>query len=323
MTDKENALRIIRFDQPHHIAVAPPCHTLAYLGCNHESADGGGGHDVAVGTSWTDVWGTVWQKLQPGVMGFPQHHPIDSLEAFRAYRWPDQNDFRFQKIYDDAAKFDRGADQFLSGSHRETLWEKAYMLAGMENMMDWLLNEPALAQDLLQHIMDFNLLVAQHHLKAGIEIAFCGDDLGTQCAPLLAPDLIREMLVPQYRRLFSLYKEHNVLIWFHSCGHIEELIPIFLDLGIDILNPVQASANNLDKIRALTQGKMALHGGVSSGLMVSGPPESIAAEVRLRMKQLGSQGGYFCNPDQGMPWPQEHYNALWEAVQTYGVYPLV
>jgi uroporphyrinogen decarboxylase len=103
---------------------------------------------------------------------------------------------------------------------------------------------------------------------------------------------------------------------------VEELIPIFLELGIDILNPIQATANNLDRLRALTQGRMALQGGISSGLIVSGPIDAIVAEVRRRMGQLGREGGYFCSSDQGMPWPREHYDALMQAVATYGVYPL-
>jgi hypothetical protein len=68
---------------------------------------------------------------------------------------------------------------------------------------------------------------------------------------------------------------------------------------------------------------MALHGGVSSATVMDGPPERIVAEVRRRMWQLGRDGGYFCAPDQGMPYPPEHLAALHEAVARYGCYPLV
>ena len=67
---------------------------------------------------------------------------------------------------------------------------------------------------------------------------------------------------------------------------------------------------------------MALQGGISSGLVVSGPIERIRHEVRHRVRQLGRDGGYFCGPDQGMPWPEEHIQALREAVEGYGTYPL-
>lgn len=95
-----------------------------------------------------------------------------------------------------------------------------------------------------------------------------------------------------------------------------------MELGVDILNPVQASANDLTKIRHMTQGRMALQGAVSSATIMAGPIQAIDAEVRQRIQQLGQQGGYFCGPDQGMPWPADHYRAMEEAVTRYGRYPL-
>jgi uroporphyrinogen decarboxylase len=100
------------------------------------------------------------------------------------------------------------------------------------------------------------------------------------------------------------------------------MLDTFMELGVDILNPVQATANNLDRVRALSQGKMALEGGVSSATVMKGPIERIVAEVRQRLWQLGREGGYFCRYDQGMPYPEAHVKALFEAVEKYGVYPI-
>ena len=100
------------------------------------------------------------------------------------------------------------------------------------------------------------------------------------------------------------------------------LLETFMDLGVDILNPVQATANDLDELRRVTQGRMAVEGAVNSDVIVDGPPERIRRLVRERMWQLGRDGGYFCGPDQGMPWPEEHIEALREAVEEYGRYPL-
>jgi uroporphyrinogen decarboxylase len=113
-----------------------------------------------------------------------------------------------------------------------------------------------------------------------------------------------------------------VLINFHSCGHVLPLLDMFMDLGVDILNPIQASANDLDTLRAATTSRMALMGGISSATIVSGPPVAIRAEVAQRLWQLGRNGGYFCGPDQGMPWPDAHIRALTDAVEELGHYPL-
>ena len=322
ITPKENALRIIRFDHPDYVMTGPPTHGVAYRGCNHEGYEGGG-HDCPVGTRWIDVWGTHWKKMQDGVMGFPTHHPIPDTGSLGRYRWPDADDERISgPIHEQAAGLDAPDEMFLSGSHRETLWEKSYMLCGMEHMMTAIFEEPRFVREVLHRIMDFDLAVAEHYVKAGVEMVLMGDDLGTQSGPLLGPRIVREFLVPEYRRLFDFYRERGVLISFHSCGNIESMLDTFMDLGVDVLNPVQATANDLDKVRRMTRGRMALQGAVSTALIMDGPPERIVAEVRRRMWQLGREGGYFCSPDQGMPFPQAHIDALNEAVETCGRYPL-
>ena len=148
------------------------------------------------------------------------------------------------------------------------------------------------------------------------------DDLGSQRGPLFSPGILHEFFVPEYKRLTSLYREHGVLVFFHSCGGVEPVTDVFLEIGIDVLNPVQASANDLDALRGKTMNRIALHGGVSTHTIMTGPVEKIEAEVRMRLWQLGSNGGYFCAPDQGLPFPEPHVRAFHAAVEKYGVYPI-
>jgi uroporphyrinogen decarboxylase len=315
-------LRIVRFDNPARVLGGPPEHGIAYLGCNHEGYEGGG-HHLPVGSVWRDIWGTEWHLEHAGVMGFPRGNPLaDLTKSLTSYAWPDPDDERIiRQAYDRAEGWKR-EESFLLGSHRDTLWEKCYMLVGMENAMCCFHTQPNAMREVLHRIMDFQLGIARHYLRLGVEMVRMGDDLGTQCAPLMSPALIEEFLVPEYRRLFDLYKAHGVLVNFHSCGHIEPLLEMFMRLGVDILNPVQASANNLDVVRAKTAGRMALQGGVASGLIAAGPIPAIRREVHRRIWQLGRDGGYFCGPDQYMPWPEAHIHALHEAVAEFGRYPL-
>jgi uroporphyrinogen decarboxylase len=318
---RENALRILRFDRPERVVSGLPTYALRYHGCDHDGFEGGG-HDCPVGTRWTDIWGTAWHKEHAGVMGFPRGHPLADPAALATYRWPDPDDERLvAKVHRMAADFP-GGDLFLSGVHRDTLWEKAYMLVGMEDLMVYFYTEPAFAREVLHRIMDFQLGIARHYLDAGVEYVHLGDDLGTQRGPLLGPRIVGEFLVPEYRRLFDLYRGRGVLVGFHSCGDVGSVIDVFLDLGVDVLDPVQATANDLEALRRRTQGRMALEGGVSSRTIYEGPPERIVAEVRRRLWQLGREGGYFCGPDQGLPFPQAHLDALHRAVEEHGRYPL-
>lgn len=321
MTERENALRTIRFDNPEYIMEGMPEYTLAYTGCNHESYDGGG-DDRPVGTRWTDIWGTGWRKEQADVMGFPSEFPLADVASLKDYVWPDPADGRIvDEIYRRRAQYEPG-DRFLSGSHRDTLWEKSYMLVGMENMMAYLYTEPGYAREILHRIMDFQLGIARHYLDLGVEMVNMGDDLGTQNSLLIGKETLRDFFVPEYKRLFELYKARNVIINFHSCGHIEPLLDLLLELGVDILNPIQATANDLQQVRRMTDRKMTIQGGVSTSLILHGPVEAIDTAVKEAILLLGQNGGYFCAPDQEMPFAEAHLAAFHEAVKRYGTYPL-
>jgi uroporphyrinogen decarboxylase len=324
MTDKQNAMEILRFGKPDRVVGGMPAHWIGYFGVNHEGFDAPDApNGIPVGRGWTDIWGVRWEKEYAGVMGFPKGPVLADLPAaLRTYHWPDPYDDRLcRQIYEQAANADR-EKLFLCGSHRCTLWEAANKLVGMEDLMCFFHTEPAAVRDLLQRMMDFQLGIASHYLKVGVDMVFLAEDLGTQTGLLLSPAIIDEFLVPQYRRLFDLYKKHNVLIFFHSCGHVMPILNVLMDLGVDCLNPIQASANDFDQMRRITQGRMAFWGGVSSGLIVTGPTDAIRQEVRRCLRLLGTDGGYFCSPDQEMPFPREHIEAFWEAVNQYGAYPL-
>jgi uroporphyrinogen decarboxylase len=331
MNPIDTFLRTLRFEPTDRILHYQPVYEISYYGANHEGFGFPLSHDSPVGSRWTDIWGTGWRKIHPGVMGMPEANPLADPSALPGYRWPDPDDERLcAKLYTSAEAYRQGPafeQLMLGGAHRDTLWEKAYMLVGMENMMLYFRSAPDYAREVLHRIMDFQMGMAQHYLKVGVHFIQLGDDLGTQIGPLLGPRIVREFLVPEYRRLFALYKAHNVLIGFHSCGNLggarpDSLLHTFMDLGVDLLNTIQATANDLDTVRAVTQGRMALRGGVSSGVIMDGPVERIQAEVRRRLWQLGRNGGYICCPDQGMPFPPAHEQAVAGAVDKYGIYPL-
>lgn len=319
MTDKQNTWEILHFGRPDRITGGiAPVHMASYAGVDHTSADGGG-HHLPVGARWRDLWGVEWHKEHDGVMGFPKGNPLADLpNALETYRWPDPDAPELvNAIYQTVAQADRQT-VFIGGSHRDTLWERAYMLCGMEQLMCLIHEEPDAVRTLLHRIMDFQLGIAAHYLRAGVEVVFLTDDLGMQHGPLLSPAQVYSFLLPEYHRLTSLYRSHGVVMSFHSCGYIEHLIDMFMDLGVKVLNPVQASANDLAKVRQRTQGRMALQGALSSQIMMEGPVERIQAEVKRLIGLLGRHGGYFCCPDQGMPWPEAHWQAYMEALERYG-----
>lgn len=318
MTQRENFLELIRFGKPERIVSYIPEYSLFYQGCHHTDFEGRG-HHSPVGTTWHDIWGTEWHKDLDGVMGFPKGFPLEDLEeTLDSFKAPDIDDPKYCGLIYEQRKNFQGGDVFLTGSHRDTLWERGYMLVGMENLMMYFYTDPDLVKRLLHMIMDFQLKAAEHYVKNGAEIIYMGDDMGTQSALLLGRPIIEEFLVPEYRRLFDFYADKNVIIDFHSCGHIEDMLDIFEDLGVDILNPIQSTANNLENIRKKTQGKIALQGGISSEILLRGDKEEIQNEVKTKIRLLGSEGGYICGPDQSMPYTQESLDIMQDAIDKYG-----
>jgi uroporphyrinogen decarboxylase len=323
MNQKENALRLLRFDSPERIVSSLPKHDISYFGVNHEPFSGPGGHDSKIGTIWKDIWGVTWRKEMKGIMGFATEHPLADLNIAK-FPWPDPDDPRIvSAIYQRAREpeLDR-QKMFLIGSHRETLWEKACGLVGMDRLMMAFFDAPEAVREIFSRITDFQLVIAGHYLKCGIEVAATGGDLGTQVGLLVSPDLMQEFMIPEWKRLINLYKKHRVIITRHCCGHVEPVLEMFIELGIDLLNPIQATANDLGRTWEIAGNRLALAGGISTKLLMDGPAEKIRSEARRCMWLLGQTGGYFCRPDQAMPFPEEHVATLDEEISTYGIYPL-
>lgn len=316
---KDNFLEAIKFGRPEYVPYSRrmPVVTIGFFGVNPDDNRPEGAD------TWTDLWQVRHRHEQEGMMPFPVFHPLEKLPDWDDYVWPDPHELSlYVQAREKVGGIARRSEILLSGSHRSTLLERAWKLVGMENLFMMMLNEPERIHWLFDRIIEFQLGVAEEYVALGVEMAALGDDHGTQLAPLFSPELFRQFYKPRYRRLIDFYKSKGCLIGFHSCGNIADLIPDFIDLGIDILNPVQATANDLARVRNETQGKMALLGAISTATILDGPVERIRREARARIVLLGRQGGYICGPDQGMPYPEKNIDALEQAVAEFGRYPL-
>jgi uroporphyrinogen decarboxylase len=319
LSPKENYLRAVRFQDPEYVPNGRhlPVEGIGYAGVNPEDNRPPGAKN------WSDFWGVRHEKTLEGVMPMPVYHPLEDPARWDAYRWPSPDDpARLGPLMEQARGVDR-RERALSVSHRSTLFERAWLLVGMENLLMLMAAEPDRADWVFDHIIAFQLGMARHYLALRPDLVALGDDVGTQRAPLISPAHYRRYIQPRYARLIALYRDAGVLITYHTCGHIMPLVADFLALGIDVLNPVQARANgDLVALRRQTQGRMALHGAVDTQYTLTlGSPGEVRAEVRERIRTLGAEGGYICAPDQDIPMPPENVWAFDGAVAEYGRYP--
>ena len=160
-----------------------------------------------------------------------------------------------------------------------------------------------------------------------VQIITMGDDLGLQDGPAMSPELYREMVKPIHKKFISFIKERTkAKIWMHNCGSIYDLIPDIIELGIDVINPVQVSARNMDTKKLKKEfGKDIVFWGAgcdSQNVLPWGKPEDIREEVKRRIDDLAPGGGFVFAPIMNIQLdvPIENIIAMFEAALEYGKY---
>jgi uroporphyrinogen decarboxylase len=137
----------------------------------------------------------------------------------------------------------------------------------------------------------------------------------------MSPAMFREFLLPEYRYCFENALAEGVIVNFHSCGCVHEIAGDLAGIGVTVLNPVQARANDLPRLKQVTAGRMALNGGIDTAVLAMGRPGDVREEVCRVMSVLKPGSGYVCGPDQGIPGiPPENTEAMWEEARSLGRY---
>jgi uroporphyrinogen decarboxylase len=192
---------------------------------------------------------------------------------------------------------------------------------GMENFLVSLVTHPDEAHVFLHGIAHFARGVFDRYLELGVDGVRFSEDLGTQRALMMSPAMFREFILPEYVYIFEHVLAAGKIVFFHSCGCVDAIAGDLADVGVTILNPIQARANDLKKLKADTMGRTALHGGIDTALLAHGTPGDVRAEVIRVMDILKPGGGYVCGPDQGIPGlSPENITAMWDTAREAGRY---
>jgi len=218
------------------------------------------------------------------------------------------------------------------GGFGGNILEYGQTLRGWEKfMMDLALNQ-RFAEDLMDKLVEVHLKNLEVYLQAVgdyIQIIQMGDDLGTQNAPQISPDMYRELIKPRHKNIYQYVKKHSQLFLFlHSCGAIYELIPDLIDAGVEILNPVQTSAKNMDpeKLKIEFGDKITFWGGGvdTQHVLPEGTPDEIAAQVKERIRIFAPGGGFVFTPVHNIQAnvPPENMVAAYDTVIKARNYPI-
>jgi uroporphyrinogen decarboxylase len=186
----------------------------------------------------------------------------------------------------------------LYGSH----FEKAYFARGFENFMADLAADYPFAKRLCTLIVEKNLVMLENFLTvAEIDGVLLGSDWGCQRGPLMQPELWDDLIRPGEQREYDLVHAYGKDVWVHSCGDVQTLVPRLVEMGLDVLNPVQPECMDIAALKREFGDRLTFWGGISTQRTLPyGAPDEVRAECRRVRDLMAQGGGYIFSPAQGI-----------------------
>lgn len=284
--------------------------------------------------SFVDEWGVQWRKPEGG------HYYVDkppfaegaTVAAAEAHAWPAAADLvNTEGLADAVARLRRETDCAISLELRGRVMSVGQFLRGFGDWMMDLADNHAFVQALLERTTAIEMEANERILSAvgdAVDIVYTSDDLGGQEGPLLSPTAFRDLFRPHFARLWGHIRSHSTaFLMHHCCGSIRPFIRDFIDLGVQVLNPIQVSAAAMDPVglKAEFGRDLSFWGGVDTrSVLPRGTPTAVAGEVQRRLLEMGRGGGYILAAVHNLQpeVPPANIVALFEAGRRYGRYPL-
>lgn len=278
---------------------------------------------------YEDEWGIKWKWVQnPAGSRYTEiaSHPLANLTDPNDIRMPD---FTLEERYTPCIALVRtyGQEYCIIGSIVCTLFELSWYLRGLARILeDMCLNKDFL-HAYLDKLMNWAMVAGSRLVEIGVDIIYLGDDFGSQTQMLISPAMFREFFKPRYAKLYSAFRKlnPNIKIAHHSCGHIWPIIEDFIEIGLDIINPVQPLAMDPLEMKRQFGNHLTLWGTVDEQRVLPfGTVEDVANEVKLRLKTVAPGGGFILSPAHNVQGDTSLANilAVYETAKKYGSYPI-
>jgi len=283
--------------------------------------------------TFVDEWGVARRKIgyYYDIVKFPlKEARIRNLEK---YPWPDPLDpGRMEGVLEKAEDLRRNTTYAIIGRCSSSIFEQAWYLRGFDQFLIDLVIDKEFAHALLRRLTDIKKIRMKNFLgKVGryVDVIGVGDDLATGNSSVISPALYREMVKPYQRELFNLiHSLTEAKLFYHSCGNIYELIEDLIEIGVDIINPVQVSAGDMGDTARLKKQfgeRLCFWGAIDTQkIMPFGSVSEVWCEVRRRIYDLASGGGYVLAAVHNMipDISPKNICAMFEAGKKYGQYPI-
>jgi len=280
--------------------------------------------------SYRDEWGTRWRKPHTSFYYDPVEFPLAlaTLEDIKNYPWPEfQDKSKVEGLKEKAQRWrEKGFAVFTTVSG---VFEQSWYLTGLERMLTAIVEEPQWVETLLDKVLEIEVGLYNNLLEEigdYLDVIEFWEDISTQQGPLISPVLYRQLIKPRTRDLINAIKSKTkAKIAIHSCGSVSWAIEDFIGIGIEVLNPVQVSAANMDtkELKKKYGDSMSFWGGIDTQrVLPQGTPKEVEEEVKKRIDDLAPGGGYLLAPVHNIQpdVPPENIITIFEVGLKYGNY---
>ncbi len=277
------------------------------------------------GVSYTDEWGVGWRNVAyhtpfgTGTYTEIVGHPLADDEAIDSYEPPDPTR---PELYTDAQRVIEqfGDEYWIVGVTVTTIFETAWALRGLERTLMDFVARPALLERVLDIPFNYHLTAARRLVEMGVDMVWTGDDMGTQDRMLISPDTWRRFFKPRMATFISTLKRINpdVKVAYHSDGVIYPIIPDLVEIGLDVLNPVQPRCMDPETLNREYGDRLCFWGSIDEQhTLPFGRPEDVRKEVLARLRTLGKDGGLILGPTHHvqLDTPLENFWAMVDTIR--------
>jgi uroporphyrinogen decarboxylase len=280
---------------------------------------------------YVDEWGVAWRSIKyntPFGTGYyteAVRHPLADNSAIDNYIVPDPD--RPELYFDSAHVIEQFKSEYwIVGVVVTTILETAVALRGYMQVLKDIISDPELFERLLHIPYHYHLSVAKRLVEMGVDMIWLGDDVGGQTNMLISPRHWQKFLKPRMANIISELKQINpdLRVAYHSDGAIEPIIPELIEIGLDVLNPVQPACMDPAKLKKQYGKELCFWGSIDEQhTLPFGTPAQVEAEVHLRLETIGKDGGLIIGPTHNvqLDTPMENFWAMINAV-TGATYPL-
>ncbi|MCW5858579.1 MAG: hypothetical protein KIS63_09840, partial [Caldilineales bacterium] len=210
-------------------------------------------------------------------------------------------------------------DYWIVGATVTTIFEAAWALRGLAQMMVDMLVDPDLADAILEFPFRYHLAAAKKLVAMGVDMVWTGDDVGSQRGMLISPELWRRFLKPRMAEFIAELKAINpaVKVAYHSDGDIFPIIPELIEIGLDVLNPIQPACMDPARVKREFGRRLCFWGSIDEQhTLPFGTPAEVRAEVLERLRTLGQGGGLILAPSHHvqLDTPLENFWAMVDTI---------